>query len=154
ASPTLADFAGDRLFDWRSPLPSSDYGELSDDLWKELDLPLPDPQSDGFWPSGGPHWDAVARVEGPHRVPGVVLVEAKSHLGELRSSCGATSLESKKLISESLSAAKAYIGASNDADWMAGYYQAANRFAFLYYLRARRNIPTWLFFVYFLGDAF
>ena len=37
---------------------------------------------------------------------------------------------------------------------MTGYYQAANRFAFLYYLRARRNIPTWLFFVYFVGDEF
>ena len=37
---------------------------------------------------------------------------------------------------------------------MTGYYQAANRLAFLYYLRARRSVPTWLFFTYFVGDEF
>ncbi len=58
------------------------------------------------------------------------------------------------MIHKSLAAAKRYAGAAEASDWMTGYYQAANRLAFLYYLRARRSIPTWLFFIYFIGDSF
>lgn len=154
AAPTLRDFTDGRTFDWRSPRLASDYRELSADLWRELELPAPDPYSDGFWPSRQPHWDAVARVQGPFGTGGVVLVEAKSHLGELASSCAASSTDSRQTIARSLAASKTYVGAPEPADWMSGYYQAANRIAFLYYLRARRSIPTWLFFVYFVGDDF
>jgi hypothetical protein len=139
---------------WRSPRLASDFRELSDDLWSELDLPSPDPHEDGFWPQRQPHWDAVASVQGPHSTHGVVLLEAKSHLDELGSSCTASSPESLRTIARSLASAKNYVGASEAADWMTGFYQAANRLTFLYYLRARRTIPTWLFFVYFVGDDF
>jgi hypothetical protein len=154
AAPTLRDFVGEHPFDWRSPRLASDFRELSADLWTDLELPAPDPHSDGFWPSRQPRWDAVASVAGPHGTPGVVLVEAKSHLDELPSTCAASSPDSRETISRSLAAARSYVGASEATDWMTGYYQAANRLAFLYYLRARRSIPTWLFFVYFTGDEF
>lgn len=151
---TLADFAGQTALEWRSPRLASDFRELSSDLWTELDLPAPDPVSDGFWPSRQPRWDAVAVVEGPHETRGVVLVEAKSHANELASSCTASSPVSRETIRRSLERAKSYLGVPETVDWMSGYYQAANRLAFLYYLRARRQIPTWLFFVHFLGDEF
>ena len=154
ATPTLADFVEGRALDWRAPRLAFDFRELSADLWTELELPPPDPATDGFWPSRQPHWDAVAVAEGPHDTRGVVLVEAKSHLNELGSSCAASSSESRDTIWRSLAAAKKYLGTVDHPDWMSGYYQAANRLAFLYYLRARRNIPTWLFFVYFVGDEF
>ena len=37
---------------------------------------------------------------------------------------------------------------------MNGYYQYANWLAFLYYLRARQNVPAWLALVNFVGDGF
>jgi hypothetical protein len=153
SAPTLRDFAQRKTLDWRSPRLASDFRELSADLWRELELPAPDPHSDGFWPLRQPHWDAVARVEGPHGTQGVILLEAKSHLAELSNHCTA-SAQSRRTILRSLNAAKSYLGVPKRADWLTGYYQAANRLAFLYYLRARRSIPTWLFFVYFLGDKF
>jgi hypothetical protein len=83
AASTLADFIERRALDWRAPGLAFDFRELSADLWSELELPQPDPATDGFWgPSRQPRWDAVAVAEGPHETRGVVLVEAKSHLSE------------------------------------------------------------------------
>lgn len=152
-SPTLAHFLGGREPDWRSPLHKNSLRELSDDLWHEARLPLPDPIEDSFWPKGGPHWDGVAVLPGPHDTKGILLVEAKSHTKEVLSGCDATPA-SIRTIENSLREAKEYIGVPTDADWTKPYYQAANRLAFLYYLRARRSIPAWLFNVYFVGDSF
>jgi hypothetical protein len=83
----------------------------------------------------------------------VVLVEAKSHTNEVKSSSGAKDARSVSTIDRAFSPAKRYVGAPQTY-WTSPYYQAANRLAFLDYLRARRNIPAWLAFVYFIGDAF
>ena len=41
-----------------------------------------------------------------------------------------------------------------DGSWTGAYYQVANRLAYLYYLRVRREIPAWLCSIYFVGDSF
>ena len=70
--------------DWRYHRCERCFEEVRDDLWTVLSLPGPTPQRGGFWPRRGPVWDGVALVPG-HRGDGVVLVEAKSHAGELKS---------------------------------------------------------------------
>jgi hypothetical protein len=152
-STTIADFGGVDSIDWVAPTRANDFIELKADFWKKLDLPDPTPHEDGFWPANQPNWDAIATVEGPYGLRGVVLVEAKSHIAELASSAGASE-GSLRVIRASLAATQRYIGTDESVDWTVGHYQAANRLAFLYYLRARRNIPAWLFFVYFTGDEF
>ena len=151
---TLRDFMGPVLPDWRSPLFEDGNVELAADLWERLELPQPNPSEDGFWPQRQPNWDAVAALKGPGGQTGVLLVEAKSHTNEPTSRCSATSAQSRSMIVEALDATKAYLGVDQRTDWCAPYYQAANRLAFLYYLRARRNIPAWLFNVYFTNDDF
>ena len=153
-STTLSDFLGPREPVWLSPLRKNDYVEFADDLWTRARLPRPDPISAGFWPRGGPNWDATATLEGPYARAGVLLVEAKSHVAEVRSTCGATSAASRTKITRSLRATRRYLGVEEDRDWLDGYYQAANRLAFLYFLRARLGVPAWLVSVYFIGDEF
>lgn len=43
------------------------------------------------------------------------------------------------------------MGAKQEADWMGGYYQYANRLAHLYFLYILCRVPTWMVFIYFLG---
>ncbi len=153
ASPTLDDFLDGRPLEWLSPLAARGYRELADDLWPALRLPGPSPVKAGFWPKRGPNWDAVARARGPS-TRGLVLVEAKSHMNEITSSSSAKDARSVETIDRAFAATKRYLGVSPTAAWTSRHYQVANRLAFLYYLRARRNIPAWLAFVYFTGDAF
>jgi hypothetical protein len=153
-STTLSDFLGPHDPVWLSPLRKNDYVEFADDLWTRARLPLPDPISAGFWPRGGPHWDAIATLKGPYEGAGILLVEAKSHVAEVKSTCTATSASSRTKITKSLQATKRYLGVEEDRNWLDGYYQAANRLAFLYFLRARLGVPTWLVSVYFVGDEF
>jgi hypothetical protein len=152
-SPTLDDFVEERPLEWLSPLHARDYREHADDLWRALRLPGPTPVEDRFWPRRGPNWDAVARADGPMS-RGLVLIEAKSHTDEVASSCTAKDSGSLATIERAFAATKRYVDVPPDADWLRGHYQVANRLAFLYYLRARRSIPTWLAFVYFTGDRF
>jgi hypothetical protein len=153
-SPTLRDFLEDRAPEWVSPLSSNDFRELSADMWTSLDLPRPTPFAESFWPARQPHWDAIARLPGRGEVSGVLLVEAKSHTNEVASHCTATSSDSIRRIEQAFDDAKRYLGVPSTVDWKQPHYQAANRLTFLYYLRARRNIPAWLYFIYFTGDAF
>jgi hypothetical protein len=152
ASPTLRDFVGRHKIEWLSPLRRDGNRELADDLWARLDWRALDPTAQGFWPRGQPNWDAVALLTGPIGIPGLILLEAKSHTAELRSACAAKG-DARQTIERSLAQTKSYLGVPRAIDWTRPYYQAANRFAFLYHLRARCNIPTWLVFVYFVGDS-
>jgi len=104
-----------------------------------------------FWPSGGPSWDALAIVYtgGP---PGVLLVEAKAHPGEIASSCGAKDQISIEKIKAGLDATKTWLGADKRSDWYTQYYQSANRLAHLYFLRQVAKVPAWLANIYFVGD--
>lgn len=136
---------------WLSPLEQDGYRELRDDLWEVADLPDP-PYATGFWPRGGPSWDAVAVLPGPDDIRGLLLVEAKSRPTELTSSCRASAPDSYRTIEKSLVETRAALGARPDANWLDGYFQMANRLAFLYYLREKQGIPTWLWSLYFLDD--
>ena len=123
-----------------------------------------------YWPASGnpPHWDAVGRYNSKREFSespaerGLdpdgewLLVEAKAHLGEMETQCGATSSESIEMIRRALnSTAKAvtHHGVPTDA-WMNKYYQYANRLATLNFLC---NIsayvqPARLIFLYFYGE--
>ncbi len=96
-SRTLADFAEGRELQWLSPLRADEYRAFSSDFWRRLELPHPDPIA-GFWPRQQPNWDAVAVVVGPHCTNGVLLLEAKSHTGEVESTCKASSPGNRDLI--------------------------------------------------------
>lgn len=104
------------------------------------------------WPHGRGvmNWDAVGEVEiaGQHDW---LLVEAKAHLGEIKTDCGAESDNSKKRITRVFDETKKALGAHPAADWMKRYYQFANRLAVLHHL-IRHNIGAHLLFIYFCGD--
>ena len=106
-----------------------------------------------FWPtrSGIHNWDAVGWIgEEPHQE--LLLLEAKAHLAELKSSCGAKSPNSIQKIDRALDQAKQFLGADPKADWKQGYYQTANRVAVLSFL-TEQGITAHLLFVYFIGDS-
>ena len=108
---------------------------------------------EGFWPTGrGIHnWDSVGWIgAGPDRE--LLLVEAKSHIAEMKSNCGAGT-ESTLKIKRAFESVKQVLGANPDVDWTKVYYQAANRVATLYFLE-QEGIRTRLLFVYFCGDRF
>lgn len=109
-----------------------------------------------WWPRTGnvPNWDAVGRRE----VDGAsewLLVEAKAHLRELDQCCSAKDQAgggAKQHIARLLGETKAALSQGNPNDWLAHYYQYANRLATLRFLldggaRAR------LLHIYFVGDA-
>lgn len=105
-----------------------------------------------FWPTGkGIHnWDAVGWIgEEPHLE--LLLLEAKAHVAELKSSCGAKNPNSVQKIDRAMDKAKEFLCADPKADWKHGYYQTANRVATLHFL-TEEGIAARLLFVYFLGD--
>lgn len=136
---------------WVSPLASEEYAEYRDRTFLEklkVDPVVINKLID-FWPRNGPQWDAL----GKYSDNGVLLVAAKANLPELKSpSRVAKSPQSRQLISQSLEATKAYIGAQPDADWTSIYYQYVNRLAHLYFLRVLHDIPAYLIMIYFIGD--
>lgn len=104
------------------------------------------------WPqTGGVHnWDAVGHTT-TGGVSTWVLVEAKAHVGELLSSCGAVADESRRRIADILIHARGRLGAPDSSDWMKDHYQYCNRLALLQFLR-ERDVDARLLFVYFTGD--
>ena len=134
--------------EWLSPLKTEGYHEYSDQeslvkLRVELrKYPLAD-----FWPQRGPKWDALGRTKSGK----LLLVEAKSHIGELLSTCCAGNTSRQK-IEESLKSTRRFLNSNSDADWTVGFYQVANRLAHLYLLR-QNDLPAYLVFVYFLNDV-
>ena len=153
--PSLNAFVGKagRSINWIAP--DSDGKEIRDALWPIV-LPGPTPQDDGFWPAGGPVWDAAGIVGGGgDRGFGVVLIEAKAHAAELLSprmkpSSYAVDEQRRAAVDE----AKLAYGVDPSVSWTLTYYQLANRLAFLYYLRMRRKQQAWLVNLYFYGDSF
>ncbi|TAM81592.1 MAG: hypothetical protein EPN47_12655 [Acidobacteria bacterium] len=136
---------------WVSPLKCETYKEYSDqEFLYKLDLGMHAGALKEFWPKGGPSWDALAKVTGP-RTSGVVLVEAKSHVAELASSCGAADPASRARIEASLACTKRRLGVAPEYDWMGSFYQSANRYAHLLFLRDL-GVQAWLVNIYFVND--
>jgi hypothetical protein len=110
-----------------------------------------------YWPQRGnsPNWDAVGQIDVGGEVHWL-LVEAKSHTGEVKSDCGAKNKNSVTRILRAFRATASDMGHDANTDinpWLKGYYQYANRLATLRFL-IDQDIPTKLLFVYFLGDKF
>lgn len=113
----------------------------------------------GFWPQRGNvhNWDAVGRLSVNDREEWL-LVEAKSHVDELYSSCGARSLKSRNMIMEAFGKAMGYCcveGVSVER-WLEPHYQFCNRLAALNFLSNECDPPVdaCLVMIYFYGDKF
>ena len=126
--------------------------------WTGLDfLPTDSPARAAwseFWPQRGnpPNWDAVGQVTTQGGTEWL-LVEAKAHLGEIQSSCGAKAAGGRATIERALAETKAALGVPAERDWLSGYYQYCNRVAVLHFL-TRQSVPARLLFLYFTGDRF
>ena len=140
---------------WVSPLALDNFVEYRDrDFLRAVGLGEFTSTLDDFWPANGPSWDALGIVSDTNgRIrPGVILLEAKSHVTEIYGSGCKAGTVSRNLIEKSLFAAKNWCGASLDADWTGALYQSANRLAHLYFIRERLKHPAWLVNLYFLND--
>lgn len=133
---------------WRSPLRDDDWAEYRDEgMLLRLDLPQLTESLSAFWPSGGAQWDGLGITSDG----GCILVEAKAHVAELSSSCGAGE-KSLVQIRSALDATKPSFGATSEHDWINGYYQYANRLAHLDFLR-RSGVDAHLVLLYCVGDS-
>ena len=103
-----------------------------DDEWKGLDFleteHLARKEWSSYWPTSGnrQNWDAVGRL----RIGGQeewLLVEAKAHLGELNSSCGASDSGGLPMIRSACEVTKQNMGIDQAKDWLSPFYQYANR---------------------------
>ncbi|MCI5138946.1 MAG: hypothetical protein D3922_11160 [Candidatus Electrothrix sp. AR1] len=113
----------------------------------------------GFWPQRGTgqNWDAVGNIFYENKNQhDRLLIEAKGHLGEIESSCGAKSQRSKdKILTAFRRASQAFGNQDNPVEnWLKPYYQFANRLAVLYFLMNECDPPvtTRLLFIYFCGE--
>jgi hypothetical protein len=150
-SPSLLAF-DPSVIDWKSPLEADRFREYrGSDFLGKLDLHhMREPMS-RFWPLNGPMWDAFAIVRNASEEPGVLLVEAKAHVGETIGTCGATSPVIRNRITRTFSRVQRFMGVP-DVDWLTNVYHLANRVAFLQFLNDVGNIPTWLVLVNFTND--
>ena len=146
-----ADFA------WRSPLTSGGYAEYWDGRFSsELGLGQHADALRMFWPTGGPHWDALANVMLPGTSePGVLLVEGKSYPNEMLKGSPVDPKKgspSRSQIERALAWTQGRIGCPLDVDaWTGALYQNANRLAHLYWLESR-GVQAWLVHLLFTGD--
>lgn len=144
-------------FEWRSPLAADNYREYWDAAFlRRLDLDGHVDALRRFWPSGGPHWDALAFVHLPRSgKQGVLLVEGKSYPNEMLKGSGATApsgSESRTLIEKSLAWTQGCMGLALDTDpWTGPLYQNANRLAHTCFLESL-GVRTWLVHLLFTGD--
>ncbi len=106
-----------------------------------------------FWPQTGnvQNWDAVGRLQSGSQVE-YLLVEAKGHVEELASHCGASENggrpKIKKAFEETINA---HAFNSTVKEWLDPFYQYANRLSTLHFL-LQHDVPARLVFIYFLGD--
>ena len=139
----------EKSVEWLSPKKDDDYAEYRDQGFLDLlGIKLSKTKLKDFWPSRGPQWDALGRVEDK----AYFLVEAKAHVSEVISSSQAKSPTSKALINKSLAETRKYLKLNPDIDLSKVFYQYSNRLAHLYLLRKLNNIPAYLVFLYFTND--
>jgi hypothetical protein len=86
------------------------------------------------------------------RFRGVVIVEAKSHPREMRSSCCKAIEDNRRKIESALCATKSWLGVVDGVSWTGALYQYANRLAHLFFFKEVLGLEAWLVNVYFLND--
>lgn len=137
---------------WVSPRANDNFNEYRDsEFLDKLELSEHRQKLQKFWPSRGPCWDALAIVRDTN-LHGAVLIEAKSHITEMGSACKAESARSEEMIKKALDETAQHLGAAVNSHWTEEYYQTANRYAHLYFLRKIALVPAWLVNVYFTND--
>ncbi|MBE2222673.1 MAG: hypothetical protein IAF02_14085 [Anaerolineae bacterium] len=110
-----------------------------------------------FWPPRGnsQNWDAVGKIQTGNGEEWL-LVEAKGHLGEIKSSCGATNIESRQKIVTALQAtSQTFSNLTKPVEnWLSPHYQYANRLAVLHFLmkECEPSVKARLLFIYFYGE--
>jgi hypothetical protein len=137
---------------WVSPLRTEHYEEYRDTRFLQaLGLGQYAAELTSFWPSGGPRWDALARVEGSR--PGVLLLEAKSYVDEMRGGgCKAKDPASLAKIDAALVCTKTWLHVPQETNWKGDWYQMANRCAHLHFFREVLGVEAWLVNLCFLND--
>ena len=138
---------GPSEIEWVSPLVEDDYAEYGDqDFLDRVGITLP---IRALAQSGRmrPQWDALGRT-----ARAGTAVEAKANIPEAVSPGTQASEESRRLIEQSLTETKKFLGVDPSIPWSGRLYQYANRLAHLYLLRELNSVPAFLVFVYFLGD--
>jgi hypothetical protein len=158
--PNLDDFIRAKLpeltaIQWQSPLKDDDYAEYRDaSFLKRIGLEHLSPELKEFWPDRGPQWDALARFDAlaPFDKGGVLLVEAKAHIGELCSSSAGAEGASLSKIKDALSETAEFIDARPRVPWTDCFYQLANRLAHLYFLH-NHGVSAKLVLTNFVGDS-
>ena len=135
--------------EWLSPLKNDKYVEYSDSAFiDQLRVKLNHESLSVFWPNRGPVWDGLAKTDKKD----ILLIEAKSHIGELRSTLRAKTTNSLRKICQSLTQTQGFLGVESLLDWGTPFYQYTNRLAHLYFLREMNKLPAYLVFVYFIND--
>jgi hypothetical protein len=144
----FSDFASDDIL-WTSPLENDEYAEyLDSDFLIKVGLNPNEIQLAKFWPTGGPHWDALAQTSKGK----IVIVEAKANIPELVSPATEAKEISRMLIEKSLNETKEFLNIKNDINWSGTFYQYTNRIAHLYFLREKCKKQAFLINIYFIGD--
>jgi predicted DNA binding CopG/RHH family protein len=143
-------------FEWVSPLTEHGFREFRDaDFLSRVGLEQHARALRAFWPVRGPVWDALAIVQTKDsNQPGVLLIEAKSHPGEMLSAGSrAKARASVKRIHAALKMTQSWLGVSaSPDDWMGELYQHGNRLAHLYWLNEVVGRKTWLVYLLFVDD--
>ena len=138
---------GNETIEWLSPLETEQFKEYKDEEFLvKLGINPESVKLHDFWPKSGPRWDALAKSSSGK----LFLVEAKSHIPELISTCTAGEKSMLK-IKESLEATKERFGVKSDYDWTKQFYQYANRIAHINFFR-EKGYDAWLVSIYFLND--
>ncbi len=140
---------------WVSPLAADQYQEFRDaEFLARVGLSAHATALAAFWPSGGPSWDALGIISDPAGAmkPGVILLEAKSHIPEIYGNGCQAGDASLPQIEAALAKAKSWCGVSGTADWLGPLYQSANRLAHLCFLLDQVRTPAWLVNLCFTGD--
>lgn len=129
-----------------------------DDEWKRLDFLEPEhpvrQEWSRYWPTSGnaQNWDAVGRLQTDGQEEWL-LVEAKAHIDEPKSSCGAKESDGLPMIRSAFEVTKQHMGVDQSKNWLSPFYQYANRLAALDFL-LQHDVPARLVFIYFLGDKY
>jgi hypothetical protein len=142
---------------WVSPRAAEDYREYRDaDFLQRTGVGHVAAKLRDFWPQRGPSWDALGIISDATGTmkPGVIMVEAKSHIAEIYGNGCEASEHSRRKILSSLREVQRWCAAEPEMDWLGPLYQSANRIAHLYFLLERCGIPAWLVNVYFINDPY
>ena len=156
---TILSKTGGEKIEWCD----SEFSLKNEPLEHDIELKgvdfLPDPiirkEWTETWPQTGNvhNWDAVGQLVINNKKEWL-LVEAKAHLGELKSECGAEPEgNSRKKIVDAMNSAKKSFNAENTSvdNWLAPYYQFCNRLTMLQFLN-ENQVKARLLFIYFYGD--